>query len=760
MAGSQRFSHTQYPTIALVEQIDSGELSLPDLQRPFVWKQTKVRDLFDSLYRGYPAGYFLFWATPTTEQTHQFASSTGQSQAVKVVVDGQQRLTSLYCVLKGKPILDENNEEKYLRIAFNPLTCEFESRTALHERDPEWIDDISNVFTASGGSYEATNSFLEQLKGTREVSNDLSSLIGQNISKLESLKNFQFSALELPVDLGVDEVAEIFVRINSAGINLNSADFILTLMSVHRREAREKIEEFCRLAKIPSLTASASPFNHFLKPSPGQILRVAVGLGLKRGRLETAYNVLRGQNPETQEITEEYRDQTFEDLLEALSKVMDLNNWHDFFIIAKQAGYRSGKMVRSHTNFLGCYLAFLIGRHEFNVGASKLREVIARWIFMVFLTGRYTENSSETMITADLRRFQEIKSADGFVELLDQIIHTQLTGDFWEVTLVDRLETTATNSRYNLAYHASLNLLDAKPLFSKLKFHEILDPGVQGQRNEIEQHHLFPKGYLSTLGISGTKRTNQIANYSFVEWRDNAEIGKLSPDEYFPKYFETFTETEKKDYLFWHALPENWTSMEYYDFIEERRRLIRDVIKQGFLVLEQGYNPYENRTEDNLLNVSELLHHMETNTVEFKSSARASLENDAPEKVINEGIVKTVAAFLNSNGGTLAIGITDDGDICGIQPDLELKHQDIDQYENWLTSLLMNSVGQASISLNTSIRFEPIDAHTVCLIDVEPSKKAVYAKTTKGNNVFYVRVNNSTRILEGPDLEDYLRSNW
>ena len=130
MVGSQRFSHTQYPTIALVEQIDSGELSLPDLQRPFVWKQTKVRDLFDSLYRGYPAGYFLFWATPTAEQTHQFASSTGQSQAVKVVVDGQQRLTSLYCVLKGKPILDENNEEKYLRIAFNPLTCEFESRTA------------------------------------------------------------------------------------------------------------------------------------------------------------------------------------------------------------------------------------------------------------------------------------------------------------------------------------------------------------------------------------------------------------------------------------------------------------------------------------------------------------------------------------------------------------------------------------------------------------------------------------------------------
>ena len=146
--------------------------------------------------------------------------------------------------------------------------------------------------------------------------------------------------------------------------------------------------------------------------------------------------------------------------------------------------------------------------------------------------------------------------------------------------------------------------------------------------------------------------------------------------------------------------------------------------------------------------------------MEFKSSARASLENDAPEKVINEGIVKTVAAFLNSNGGTLAIGITDDGDICGIQPDLELKHQDIDQYENWLTSLLMNSVGQASISLNTSIRFEPIDSHIVCLIDVEPSKKAVYAKTTKGNNVFYVRVNNSTRILEGPELEDYLRSNW
>jgi predicted HTH transcriptional regulator len=151
---------------------------------------------------------------------------------------------------------------------------------------------------------------------------------------------------------------------------------------------------------------------------------------------------------------------------------------------------------------------------------------------------------------------------------------------------------------------------------------------------------------------------------------------------------------------------------------------------------------------------------METQRVEFKQSARAPFDNDVPEKVINEGVIKTVAAFLNGTGGTLGIGISDDGDITGLQPDLDFKHQDLDSYQNWLTTLLMTSIGGGVVGAHVSLRVESVGAELVCLVDVSPSPKPVYAKTTKGEACFYVRINNTTRLLEGPHIQDYINGHW
>jgi Protein of unknown function DUF262 len=301
---AQRFSHTQYPINALVEQIDSGELSLPDLQRPFVWQRSKVRDLFDSLYQGYPAGYFLFWSTPAAVDSHKLGTSPGSSKGLKMIVDGQQRLTSLYAVMKGRAVLTEDNKLQRIRIAFNPLTEEFAVANAANENDPEWLTDISEIWNSTAGNWAFTNSFIEHLRSTRELEPNEPPLIGASFAKLENLKSFQFSALELSSDLDIDEVAEVFVRINSLGTPLNSADFILTLMSVHKKEARHQLEDFARRAKTPS-TSGASPYNHFHAPAPDELLRVAVGLGLKRGVLQQAYQVLRGRDPKTKQISEE-----------------------------------------------------------------------------------------------------------------------------------------------------------------------------------------------------------------------------------------------------------------------------------------------------------------------------------------------------------------------------------------------------------------------------------------------------------------------
>lgn len=755
---TQQFSHTQYPVIALVEQIDSGELSLPDLQRPFVWKRTSVRDLFDSLYHGYPAGYFLFWSTPASVESHKVGTSQDAASGLKMIVDGQQRLTSLYAVMKGREIISEDNEGQTIRISFNPLTEEFAVADAARENDPEWLSNISAIWTSPLGQWAFTNDFITQLSDTRELSGSEQQTIGENLGRLAALTNYQFSALELSSDLEIDEVAEVFVRINSRGIPLNSADFILTLMSVHAKEARHQLEDFARAAKKPS-TSGPSPYNHFHEPSPDQLLRVAVGLGLKRGVLQNAYQALQGRDPKTKVLQPEIRDEHFARLIAAQQHVVNLTNWHDYMVAVKRAGYRSGDMLTSKNNFLYCYLVFLMGRHEYGVGKSELREAVARWFFMASLTGRYT-GSPETILEADLRRFAEAETADDFVEIIDHVVETQLTSDFWSVTLPELLDSSGAYSPYLFAYYASLNLLDAKALFSNMKINDLFDPGTKQTKSPVERHHLFPKAYLSSIGITGMTRTNQIANFAFVEWADNIAILDKKPGEYFPEYFDKLPPADREQAAFWHALPPKWEEMEYFEFLRARRTRIAAVTQAGFERLRSGEAHDTKPIGSALPTVSDLLRQMETQRVEFKQSARASLENDAPEKVINDGVVKTVAAFLNTSGGTLGIGITDDGDILGLQPDLDFKHQDLDGYQNWLTTLMVSNIGGGVVGAHVSLRIESVGSEIVCLVDVTPSPSPVFAKTTKGDQCFYVRINNTTRLLEGPDIPNYIDGHW
>ncbi|MEB8432977.1 DUF262 domain-containing protein [Cocleimonas sp. KMM 6892] len=756
---AQQFSHTQYPITHLVEQIDNGDLELPDLQRPFVWERARIRDLFDSLYKGYPAGYFLFWSTTNLVDSHSVATSKRGNTVPKMIVDGQQRLTSLYAVIKGKELINADGVQQFIRIAFNPLTEEFAVTDATKEKDPEWLTSISDIWNNPNGEFVFTTEFIEKLNSSREVTDKEKQEIGRNLGKLGALKGYQFSALELSADLDIDEVADVFVRINSKGISLNSADFILTLMSVHAKEARYDLEDFCRAAKLPSIEG-ASPYNHFLSPSPDQMLRVAVGLGLKRGVLQNAYQFLRGKDPVTKVINEDLREKNFESLIDAQEKVLDLTNWHQFIVAVKRAGYRSGSMMTSNNNFLYCYLVFLIGKHEYNVGQSQLREAVARWFFMSALTGRYT-GSPETIMESDLRRFAEATDEDSFVAIIDNVIDTQLTKDYWVVTLPDQLESSAARSPTLYALYASLNLLDAKALFSQMKMNELFDPGVTQTKSPVEKHHLFPKAYLSTIGITGTTRTNQIANYAFVEWGDNISISDKSPQDYFSEYFNRLSAEEQKDAQFFHALPAGWEDMRYQDFLIERRKLMAKVVEAGFEKLKNGAtSPSPSRHLQALPTVSDLLRLMETKHVEFKQTARAAMEKEVPEKVINDGIVKTVAAFLNTEGGTLGIGITDDGDILGLQPDLDFKKQDLDGYQNWLMTLLITKISAGVVGSFVSLRFETVGAEMVCLVDVKPSNAAVYAKTLKSEHSFFVRMSNTTRLLEGPDIQEYIKNRF
>lgn len=573
------FNEVGYTVGTLLDQINMGVIGLPDIQRPFVWKNAKTRDLFDSMYQGFPVGYLLFWQSANAEGAKTIGVDGKQKIPSLLIVDGQQRLTSLYAVVKGQKVLRDDYSEEYIEIAFHPLDEKFEVADAAIRKDKHWLPNISRLWAPDTDLFELVDGYLEALQQTREVTTEETKRIRQNIQRLQGLLNYPFRALELLATVTEEQVSQVFVRINSKGQRLNEADFILTLMSVYWDEGRHQLELFSRAAKKPA--NGPSPYNHFLQPSPDQMLRAAVGYGFKRGRLKYVYSLLRGKDLETGKFSDDRRDAQFDRLKEAQAAALHLQNWKDFLKCLMHAGFRSGKVITSATTVLYSYVFYLLGKAEYRLTESELRRAISRWFFFASLTGRYT-SSPESALESDLIQLRDVRDSAGFVACLEKNMASQLTDDFWRVTLPSDLDTAASRSPSLMAYLAALCLLDAKVLFSSLQVGALLDPTTDAFRNSLERHHLFPKDWLKKNGYPEIHQTNQIANYAMIEWPDNSDISAKSPADYWPGFKDRYTEAEWPTVRYWHALPEGWETMGYEEFLKKRRSLIAQVIRDGF----------------------------------------------------------------------------------------------------------------------------------------------------------------------------------
>jgi uncharacterized protein with ParB-like and HNH nuclease domain len=240
------FKEVGYSLSHLIDSIELGQIGLPDIQRPFVWKNAKVRDLFDSMYRGYPVGYLLFWENKLGEKTKQIGANNHQKVPSLLIVDGQQRLTSLYAVLKGIPVVRENYETEQIEIAFRPTDGTFEVCDATTRNNPEFLPNISEVFIQSARQYQIVGEYLNKLEAYREkngetLTEEERDRCANNLQRLFGLSGFPFTTLELSAAIDEEQVAEVFVRINSEGKKLNQADFILTLMSVFWEDGRKQL---------------------------------------------------------------------------------------------------------------------------------------------------------------------------------------------------------------------------------------------------------------------------------------------------------------------------------------------------------------------------------------------------------------------------------------------------------------------------------------------------------------------------------------
>lgn len=580
------FKEVRYTLGGLVNGISMGQIGLPDIQRPFVWSNAKVRDLFDSMYRGYPVGFFLFWETGAEGvETKVIGDTNKQKTPSLLIVDGQQRLTSLYAVIRREAVLRENFEREHIRIAFRPQNGTFAVPDATTERDPEYILDISEVFNRP--THKTIAEYLKRLSVAREVSEAEEEKVAEAIGRLAGLTNFPFIALELSQQCTEEQVADVFVRINSEGKKLNQSDFILTLMSVFWDEGRTELETFCRAARQPGPAGQASPFNAIFQPDPDHLLRVDVGVAFRRARLEHVYSLLRGKDLSTGESSPEKRANQFGKLRDAQARVLNLTYWADFLNVVRAAGYRSAKHISSVNALVFAYQLYLLGRTEYGVEGFKLKNAIARWLFMSLLTGRFT-SSPESRMEQDLAELREMTSADQFLQRLATVESATLTDDYWTKTLPLDLATSAGRSPALFGFYAAQTLLDARALFSSMKVVDLLDPPAQGQKKPLERHHLFPRQYLKGKGVESVRDINQIANYTLVEWDDNIAISDAPPAEYWPKYAERFDADTLATMMRWHALPQDWWTLSYDDFLVARRPLIADVIRQGYVKLAGG----------------------------------------------------------------------------------------------------------------------------------------------------------------------------
>ena len=675
-----------------------------------------------------------------------------------LIVDGQQRLTSLYAVLRGIPVINEAYQEMRIQIAFRPRDQKFAVSDATTSRDPEFIGDITKLWAGEVSRTRFVKRFLEGLRASRDVSDQEEDDLSEAIDRLYDVHNYPFTALELSPEIDEEQVAEVFVRINSKGVALNQADFILTLMSVFWDEGRKELEAFARSAKTPS--SGPSPYNHFIQPFPDQLLRVGVGLAFRRGRLRAVYSLLRGRDIDSGEYSGERRTEQFDRLREAQTFALDLTTWHEFLKCLVRAGFRSGDLITSQNALLYSYILFLIGKRDFGVGPRELRDMIARWFFMASLTSRYS-GSPETIIEADLAKLRQVETADGFLRTLENIIDDVLTNDYWEITLPNNLATSAARSPTLYGYYAALNLLHARVLFSKMRVSELLDPALRSKKKALERHHLFPKAYLRTKEITSTKDVNQIANFALVEWPDNIAISDTPPAEYFPAFMDRLTPAEREQMVFWHALPQGWEHMEYREFLEVRRGLVAKVVRAGFERLRHGEPAEVDPTEPTAQSITELIAAGESARVEFKSTARWNDKKGGRDERLEQVIVKTVAGFMNADGGTLLIGVNDDGQAVGIEADYKLfKKHDRDGFELWLTDLLQTHVGKPA-AITAKASFDAIDGKDVCRVDVGPSPRPVFVRPPKSPSAdFYVRIGNSTRQLSTDDVLEYEKQRW
>lgn len=597
----EKFTLLQYSVSAILGLIDANDFVIPEIQRPFVWKRSQVRDLIDSLYNGYPTGYIITWKNPDVK-----TKDGGKSNGKKVLIDGQQRITALMAAIAGKEVLDDDFECERIRIAFNPqatdVTKRFAVQDASHLKDKKWIPDISVVF-----SKDFKQRSFENAYGIDNPEVDLDEL-SETLNRLKGIANRQIGVIELDHALDINEVNEIFLRINSKGTPLSQSDFVMSKMAADSEHGgnimRKTVDYFCHLAVKPEFYSQmvkdtefanskyaekikwlSKNYEDIYDPSFGDMLRVSFMHQFGRGKLGDLVSLLAGRDFKTKEYKDEIIEDSFTKLDTGIMNFINEYNFSQFVIAIKGAGFTSSKLLNSQMTLDFAYTLYLLLQNEKGIEKSQIKRYVQKWFVLSTLTFRYV-GSPESMMDRDMRSIAE----KGFINFLQEVEASALSDIFWNVTLPQNLETSSTNSpSFNTFIAAQIYLNCNSFLMNGIKISDLVN--ISG-----DIHHIFPKSYLRKKGIDNKTKYNQVANYIYLDTQVNKAIGDDAPFVYFEKVIKqcdakeivlgNISDSDNLNInLDENCIPKEIVSMDvdnYDEFLIERRKMMAKLIERYY----------------------------------------------------------------------------------------------------------------------------------------------------------------------------------
>lgn len=593
---TQRYSVTQPPIETLFTWIKSGEIAIPEIQRPFVWSAVKVRNLLDSLFQGYPVGFLIAWRNPNVKLKDGTTSS-----GKRILIDGQQRVTALMAALLGREVVNQDYKQVRIRIAFHPGERRFEVANPAIAGDGAWIPDIAVVFDPETSLFDLVNSYCLRNPGTVQKE------VFRSLELLRGITSNQIGLIELAPDLDIETVTEIFIRVNSAGVPLSQADFAMSKIAVNEtyggNTLRKAIDYFCHLAVAPSFFENGfqkdtefhkSEFfqqmswlgqenDNLYDPSYTDMLRVAFTSEFRRGRLEDLVALLSGRNFETRQYEESIIQESFERLKKGISRFMNETNFKRFLMIVRSAGFVDPSMIGSQNALNFAYILYLTLRSQ-GVADAEIERQVRRWFVMSILTGRYSSNP-ETTFDYDIRQVHE----RGISDYIEIVVQGELSDAFWDYTLPQAMDTSVASSPYFRLFEAAQVRLNDRGFLSRdITIRELVEI-------KSDVHHLFPRDYLKKRGVP-RGQYNQIANYVVAQSEINITIGNKEPRVYFREMIEqcqggskrygNITDLcELRENLRQHCIPEGVEEMtvdDYSAFLAARRKLMARKLKVYF----------------------------------------------------------------------------------------------------------------------------------------------------------------------------------